>query len=208
MWKRWIIVVACLALVTSRLRWPDAKVDTSTVWLLAIAALAFVMPELKALAPYIKRIKIGDTEIELVEQISRLGREVEKAQESVAKSPTAEWPASTTSEINEILLETSKDPRAALLLVAAKLEQQVRARIEEAGLAESKRFMSLSQIVNVGVSAGIFPQELMPAFRDFWTVRNRVAHGEAFEVESSNLFSLISLGTELLKMVSVKKTDG
>ena len=52
-------------------------------------------------------------------------------------------------------------------------------------------------MVDLGVSKGIFPQEFLPAFRDFWAVRNRVAHGAAFDVDDSYILSLISLGTQL-----------
>ncbi|MCK4394689.1 hypothetical protein KAX17_17445, partial [Candidatus Bipolaricaulota bacterium] len=56
----------------------------------------------------------------------------------------------------------------------------------------------------------VFPEEFLSAFRDFWAVRNQVAHGAAFDVPDSYILSLVSLGTELLKALtsSVRKDGG
>ena len=47
--------------------------------------------------------------------------------------------------------------------------------------------------------------EILPAFQDFWSIRNSVAHGRALEVSDASVLSLVSLGTELLKVVSARK---
>ncbi len=111
---------------------------------------------------------------------------------------------SLSPEVEEILHESSKDPRAALLLLSAKIESQVKKRLQEANL--STRY-PLGKAMQVGVDAGLFAQEILPAFRDFWAVRNRVAHAEAFDVEDSTILALVSIGTELLKVLSTAKSS-
>jgi hypothetical protein len=203
--KRWILVAACLALVVARIIFPNAQIDINSIWLIGIAALLFVLPDLKSVAPYIKKIRVGDTELELKESIENLEKEVERAQDAAAKEKEASVSGSFSSEIEKVLEESSKDPKAALLLLSAKIEQQLRNRLEESGISTDRVF-SASRYVEIGVREGIFPQDFFPAFRDFWSVRNRVAHGAAFDIDDAYILSLVSLGTELLRIASTTNT--
>jgi hypothetical protein len=199
--KRWLLIIACLALIVLRVIFPNAQADPNSIWLMGIAALIFILPDLKSVAPYIKKIKVGDTELELKESIGNLGKEVEKAQDAAALEQKATVSGNVSLEIEKVLEESGKDPKAALLLLSAKIEQQLRNRLEEAGIS-TDRVYSASRYVEMGVKADIFPQDFFPAFRDFWSVRNRVAHGVAFDVDDSYILSLVSLGTDLLKIAS------
>jgi hypothetical protein len=204
--KRWFLFVMCLVLIVARFRWPAVKVDSTTVWLLLIAALVFLLPEVKAIIPYIRKLKVAGVEVELREDLVKLASEVDEARKSVAEIGAASASQEAYSSIDGILRETSKDPRAALLLLASKLEEQVRNRMNSNQQPFGHRFRPLPQMVEEGIKAGLFPEEVLPAFRDFWNIRNRVAHGEAFEVSNASIVSLISLGTELLKLVSTEGT--
>jgi len=201
-WKRWLIIITCLGLVAARLIWPHIQFDAVTIWLIAIAAFFLIIPDPRALFPYIKRIKLWEAEIELKEEVKELGREVDKVQESVANKPGVELSKSLSPDVEEVLRESSKDPRAALLLLSAKIESQVKKRLQEANL--NFRY-PLGKAMEVGVEAGLFPREILSAFRDFWAVRNRIAHSEAFDVEDSTILALVSIGTELLKALSTEK---
>ena len=202
--RRWVIIVTCLALIILRLFNTSTQLDINIIWLVGIAALLFVLPDLKSVAPYVKRVKFGDAELELKEKIGDLGKEVEKAEEAAAENSstgvTKESTQKVSNEVEEILQESSRNPRAALLLLSSRLEEQLRDRLEQSGI--SSRKYPISKSVDIGVSQGLFPPEFLSAFRDFWAVRNRVAHGSAFDVDDAYILSLISLGTQLLKIVS------
>lgn len=193
-WKRMLIAVICLGFAGLRVVFPDAQVDSVSVWLLAIAAAMFVLPEVQSVLPYIRRLRVGDTEIELVE---KLQREVARATESVAEKKLA-----ADDSADELLREAGRSPEAALLLLSSKLEQKVRQRLMEAGMAEAQTLISLPKLIELGVERGLFPRSLHPAMQDFWQARNAIAHGRAFDVPNSTLFSLISLGAQLLRAVS------
>ena len=79
-WKRWLIIITCLGLVTVRLIWPHIQFDAVTIWLIVIAAFFLIIPEPRVFFPYIKRVKLWEAEIELKEEVKELGREVDKAQ--------------------------------------------------------------------------------------------------------------------------------
>jgi hypothetical protein len=198
--KRWIIIAVCLGLVILRMFMPALPIDAYTVWLVAIAALFFILPDLRTLAPYFKRIKIGEyAEFEL-QELRKLESEIERAQSALPERPAAAYAGSVTDEVDQVLQESGKNPRAALLLLSARIEEQIRKRLQEAGLSIK---YPLDRSVQAGIEAGLFPQAFLPAFKDFWTVRNRVAHGVGFDVDDAYILSLISLGTQLLRITSV-----
>ncbi len=204
MLKRFIIVTICITLLTLRILLPNAGVDITTVLLVLIAAVALFLPDFRLLSPYIKRVKIGDfAEVELKEKIEKLDAEVKKAEDAASanKGPKTKNSDNISPDIEKILEESSKDPRAALLLLSSKLEQQLGRKLEQAGI-DTGRDYSITRLVNRGVEANVFPKEFGAAFRDFASVRNQVAHGKAFDVDDSYILSLISLGTELLKAIS------
>src|SRR5438874_2673186 len=177
-WKRMFIALVCLGFAALRLVFPEAQVDAVSVWLLAIAAAMFMLPEIQTVLPYIKRLRVGDTEIELVE---KLEKEVAKATASVAD----QTPGATG--VDDLLREAGRSPEAALLLLSSKLEQQVRQRLMEAGMPEAQTMMSLPVLLERGVERGLFSQSVLSAMRDFWAVRNDIAHGRAFAVSNSTL---------------------
>ena len=200
--KRWLLIVLCVTLVVLRVANSTIAVDQSVVWLVALAALLLVLPELKALTPYIKRIKVGDTEIELQEAIGKLSKEVDRAEEEASeRGAPSTTSTQTTSDVEEVLEDTRKDPRAALLLLSSKIEGQLRQRLEEADIKTAGVY-SLIRLVDIGVHQQVFTPDFGRAMRDFASVRNRVAHGEIFDVEDSYLYSLVSLGAQLLKIAS------
>ena len=94
-----------------------------------------------------------------------------------------------------------------MLLLSTKIEREIKKSLDEAGVVLPNKYISASEAVQKGVRAGIFSDEFSSAFRDFWTVRNRVAHAEGFDVSDNTILSLISLGTELLKVISPKGTS-
>jgi hypothetical protein len=206
-WKRSVIVLCCIALIVARYIYPSVQIDTTTVWLVAIAAIAFLFPEIKSFTPYIKRVKIGDTEVELKDEIEKLGNEVEKAQESASQRLTItpmgpDLLDRSSFEIESVLENALKDPRATLLLLSAKIEKELKNRLSETGI-NTERVYSFRELSRLAVEKEILSKESASALDDFGKVRNRVAHGEAFDVEDYVIYSLISLGTKLLQIISV-----
>lgn len=206
-WKRGLLIAACFGLIAVRWFWPSVPVDTTTLWLVVIAAILFLAPDLKDLTPYIKRIRIGDAELELKEKIEELAPEVQRARDAAAAKADPSAPRESAEaaarDIDKVLEESSVDPRAALLLVSSKIEQQLHNRLTEAGVPVGRN-PSAIRSVEIGVREGVFPKEFLNAFRDFWVVRNQVIHSTVFNVSSAYLLSLVSLGTELLKALSNK----
>ena len=204
-WKRWLIIITCLGLVAVRFIWPHIQFDAVTIWLVVIAAFFLINPDPRAFFPYVKRVKLWEAEIELKEEVKELGKEVDKAQESVGKNPELEISKNLTPEVDEVLHVAARNPRAALLLLSAKIDHQAKRRLMEAGLKEGNRVVSAPQAIKIGVNAGHFPKEVESPFKNFWTVRNKVVHDEAFHVDDNTILALISLGTVILTLLSTEK---
>ena len=194
-WKRVFIAVLCLAFAIAHAVVPSATVDATSVWLLAIAAAMFLLPDLKTLLPYLKRVKVGDTEIEL----EKLGREVERAAESVAGKQSL-----PPANVEDVLKEAGRSPQAALLLLSSKIEEEVRERLRAAGVKGADSMISLPKLVERAVAQGVYGDSILPALEDFWAARNDVAHGRGFDVADQTLFSLISIGLQLYKALTAR----
>ncbi len=203
--KRFVVVILCTIFVVAGMLSPTMKIDSNAIWLIGIAAIVFVLPNLRSLMPYVKKIKIGDAELELREDISVLEREVERATDAVAEqSGTTALKGSdnkAASDVEKVIEEAAKSPRAALLLLSAKIEEKLRRVLRDADI-DYQPVSSSTRLVELGVKHQIFPLEILSAIRDFASVRNRVAHGAAFDIDDSYILSIISLGTQLLNVIS------
>ena len=125
----------------------------------------------------------------------------------------AELPADFWTEVDEVLKEASKDPRAALLLLSSKIDSAVRERFEEAQIdirygSAILRFPPTQQAIELGIEKGIFPPSALSAYQEFRIIRNKIAHEYTFKVDTDTILSVISLGTQLLKVLSTEKPDG
>jgi hypothetical protein len=134
-----------------------------------------------------------------------LEKEVERAQESATGQTAAAVTIGTQEEAQDVLRVSSTNARAALLLLASKIEERIRKSLAGSGLDTNRPFMPLMRMVEQGVREHALPEEVLPALRDFWQLRNRVGHGDALDVPDSMVMSLISLRLEILKIIPVSR---
>jgi hypothetical protein len=207
-WKKYLVIILCLTLITVHSMWPHLLFDSINIWLGLAAIGLFLLPKPDFLFPYMKRVKrFKAWELEL--ELSDLESKVEKAE---VENLEAEIPKNISPEVEEVLREAAKDPRAALLLLASKIETTVRIRFEEAQMdirsgGAILRFPPTSRAIDIGVQQGLFPPTALSAYKDFQGLRNRIAHDYTFQVDNATILSLISLGSELLKLLSAKKLE-
>ena len=94
--KRAAVVLGCAGLAAVRLKYPDAKVDAITVWLSVIAAVVLLMPsDVGALLKFIRRIRVGDNEVEFNALTPEEARR--KTQEEIGEATTEGDPSSSGS---------------------------------------------------------------------------------------------------------------
>ncbi len=79
--RRWAVVLALLLLALLHGIWPSRlRLDWPMIALIAVAVALMLEPELAAVLPFVKRLKIGEAEIELWKSMDELHKEVEKAE--------------------------------------------------------------------------------------------------------------------------------
>jgi hypothetical protein len=214
-WQRSLIAGICVLIVFARIIFPGLNVDWISVVLLIIAMTAFVLPRLNDMLPYvvkvlpyIKKAKLAGIEIELSDEIQKLAKDVDKAQEALGAEKNLKIASEFTQGEAEVLKQIKTDPRAALLLLAARIEQQVMLQLERHGLWPPGTFLPPRRAIELGVQHQVFPNEILAPFNEFWSIRNEVAHAMAFGVDTSLIMSLISVGLQLLKLISVEEGHG
>ncbi|HEY1348993.1 MAG TPA: hypothetical protein VGF67_05140 [Ktedonobacteraceae bacterium] len=142
---------------------------------------------------------------QIKEEVKDVVREVEKAQAYIVEQPGLEISRDVLSNIDQILHTSSINPQATLLLLSAEIERQMGLRLQEAGLQPDTNYVSPRQAIDLAMKADLLPKDTLSAFRDFFAVRNKVAHNAAFDVDESTILALVSIGIELLKLVGAKK---
>lgn len=209
--KRLILIFILIGLLVLHLFSSTKKIDINALWLISLAGIMFILPGLEIFIPYVKRLKVGDVEIELGD----LKREVEKATEAVNQQADSSLTTSdqltlkdsnqkVDSDIQTVLEIAGKSPKAALLLLYAKIEASIHNLFEQADIALPRTY-SLNRLVELGVRDLGFPPEVLSAVREFSNVRNHVAHGVSLEIDDNVVLSVITTGTQLLKTISAIK---
>lgn len=92
-------------------------------------------------------------------------------------------------------IKADSDPRGALVLVSAALEQAVAASLESIG-ERPKRSTLLG--IRLGIERGIFVQSIEPAVREFLAVRNKVVHEGGTDIPDDEVRSLLYMGVDLV----------
>ena len=213
-WHRTLVVLVCVALVAAHVQWPTLAIDWITVSLVGISLIAIMLPSLTSLRPlartvlpYVRKVKVAGIEIEISEEIRKLFEDVEEATEALADRRLLPSEAYETAHA-EVIEVLKTDARAALMVLAARIEQFMSIRLAQHGLREHGEQLTMRQMLSSGIKKGIFSREIVKPIEEFWDLRNRIAHGAAFDVELATVQSLVSVGLDVLKLVALEETDG
>jgi len=204
---RWITICLSLVLAGAHLAFPGVYIDSIAIGLFVIALVAFVAPALTVLFPHLRRFRLGSFELELAHGIAKLAGAVDHAKET---SPMPALPPSDqgrTSRVEEVIKEAAQDPRAALLLLSTKIETALRELASRSGIFEARRGVPLPILVRQIADSNQLDPAILPAFRDFWAIRNRIAHEAQFNVPDRVLYSLIDLGADILQMLEASSVE-
>jgi len=201
---RWVVTVICMGIIVVRAVWPELRFDNISVILLVLAAVSALLPELYKHIGKIKKVKIGDVEVELEEKLKKLAGETEAA-ESAVQDRKGQLVMETTQEdfVIQRLEQAGTDPRAALLLIAIEIERTVRDLAEASDIPHPRRTHPVSRLLAMLADRQVVDERLVGLFRDFWSVRNAVVHGHHFELSEGKLYELIELGMRLLRLLQV-----
>lgn len=196
---RYLVALSAALLISARVCWPDLTFDDISLTLFIIASLALLVPDIGGLINRVRKIKHGNTEIELDENISTIAKSAEELEKSNETLPNRKLSTSAyTPEVSAKIENSANDPRAALLLLSIELEKSINNLARKLGLAEKA---PLIRTVWKLEEKGVFSNQLALMFRDYWHVKNKIAHGVDHEISREHIYAMVNLGLVILKQI-------
>jgi len=196
LWAQIALSVAILALIILHVVLPKLAIDSITVTFLVLLLIVWVLP-------WIKSFKIpGGTEIQM--------REVEKAQESLAKVDLPRRPQPPTNltitAIDGVELDKSslrdqlldQDPNLALASLRIEIEKRLRELAAKRGIFVQK-IAGVMQVTQILRQRGALDPKLDSSLLEIIALCNRAVHGAMVETEVAR--RTVALGEDLLSVL-------
>lgn len=208
--RRVLAGVLVSGVIVAHVGWSShVSLDWPTIALVAIVVGVVFAPEISKLLPLIKRIKVGEAEIELQESVQKLHKEVEKAEEGTG-AHVALWESHSRRAAaaqeepgseNAILDLAAKDKESAIVRLTIEIEKELAALFEKKKLG-AKPPRTIRELVEQLVAAQSLSRATGAAILEFRDVRNRVIHpNQAGTVPPSALASAIDSGIRILRIL-------
>lgn len=180
------------------------KAIASLLWpILAFAALFLFRPEIRSILQRIRKGKVLGQELELQESLNRLESSKNAALAEAEAQPSAQLPVpapetdTADDVIREVLREAGESPKAGLLLLSAEIERQLREILLSNGWAQPGRPLPLTRSLGLLAEKGNLPPGLLNATRDFYRVRNEIAHGMG--ASEGDVLRAVDAGTDIYR---------
>ena len=196
--RHWVVSVS-LFVVSLRAAFPNLRIDEVSLWLLILAAIAALVPDIGGIVERVKKVKKGDFELEFEGRLEDLKRKTEET-EQVLEAKDLEFgdiPGELRSRITRSLVE----PRAALITVAIEIEGRLREIADTYEISHRGRFFSPRRTIENLAEAGQVEEHIPALFADFWATRNQAIHSRKFVPDQDQLYSLVDLGMRILSIL-------
>lgn len=205
--SRYLALSICWIIIFVKMFFPEIIFDDTSFKVLLIITLLVLMPDIKESLNKI-RLKHGDFELIIGAEISKLEDRTTEAESLIKMEPESD---STTNiiyedisiELKNKLIETSSDPRGSLMILAIEIEAKIRELAKMVQVTDDKRPYPILRLLMIMTQKEYIPEEILPVFRDFWDIRNRVIH-EGYKVDKEMLFPLVELGLRILRLLPSK----
>ncbi len=186
--KEWADLIRALAACA----WP----------LFAFISLYCFRNEFRGLLERLKRGKVlgQDFEFAGLDELDRSTKQLEK-EVAALPAPLDQVVGNQTENedvITTILRESARSPKAALLLLSAQLEREVRHYLAATGRLEGTVF-SLRRAVELLANLGVLPAHVGGSLALFTSVRNSIVHGGA--ATNDDILRAIDSGITILKAI-------
>jgi hypothetical protein len=183
------------------------SLDWPTVCLLIAGVLLCFSRRSMALLPYIKRLKLGEAEIELQEKLTDLAatvRALEEGPKGTQQSNLAAEQLTDTALESTILDLAAKDKSAALVRLAIELEKEMVLLCKEIGI--ELRRPTWREAAETLMRKQIIEPPLARALIEFRDIRNQVIHsGLGGPVQETLIDRALDNGLQLLRLLKEKK---
>jgi len=183
--------------------------DWPTVVLLISGAVLCFSAHVVELLPYIKRVRLGEAEVELQDRVKDLSADVERLED---ETHTAQAPRNrvnlkqiTDTTVESTILDlATKDKRAALLRLAIDIENELAQLCGDTGTDPGR--VTWRSLVDALAKKGVLEPRFASALIEFRDVRNRVIHsGLRGPIRDDLLTRSIDNGLQLLRLLKAAR---
>lgn len=163
-------------------------------------------PEIRSILQRIRKGKLLGQELELQESLVRLESSTSAALADVEAQPLPQLPAPKADNENadevarQVLREAGENPKAGLLLLSAEIERTLREILQSNGWAPPGRVLSPSRSLQLLAANGSLATSLLDATREFYRVRNEIAHG--IGASEGDVLRAVDAGTEIYRALT------
>ena len=198
----------CLLIVLARFVHPALMYDSDSRDLIVIAVICILVPDIVRLIARIRKLKIGENEVELGLALDDLANKTKAAEDHVDSDPAENYRRSgpsVTANVERYL----RDPRGGLIAVAVDIEERVSNLLSQRNVPATKRaYASPMHGVEILARHGVVVPELPMLMRDFWHVRNKAFHRSDLQLTEKDVLRLVDLGVRILDLLAITRDDG
>jgi len=168
--------------------------------ILAIVAFWSLRGEIRGLVARLQTAKVLGQEITLREDLDQLEASASAAVSVASALPPPESePASAgeSDQVRRILDEAARSPKAALLILSAEIERELRILMGSMGMLK-RRFLSSMDLAITGLREhGSLSSHISASAALFLAVRNRLVHG--YDASDDDILRAIDSGIKILE---------
>lgn len=182
--------IAALISALSALLWP----------VLGFTIICIFKSEIKELLGRLKKGKLLGQELELEPALKELQSNAVAVAKEVDALPgkASQTGSHDEVEVTEILKHATASPKAALVLLSAAIERELRECMAGLGFFQGRNRIIVSEAVReLSLRTGNMPEHLADSIKNFIAVRNRIVHGR--DSTSDEVLSALDSGIMILR---------
>ncbi|WP_426332693.1 hypothetical protein ACN9MH_15385 [Paenibacillus silvae] len=200
------LVFLGITVIVLRMFFEKIRFDNTSLSILFLLVLILLVPNIQDLILRVKKIKIGESEVEWNEQVKELKESIEEVEESKIDHKEDETKQTNDTEddipnvdyFKESLKPYLDEPRIVLILIAIEIERRVRYLAFDSG---TKIIESHRQALREVVDKNLLPTNILILSDQFMRIRGFVVHGRDDELSNKDIYETANLGLRILKLL-------
>lgn len=192
--KRIFLIAVVLGLLYVNVFLETYKIDNTSLSLLIVLVLLVLLPDYIKIFEKIKKLKIGDNEIEIEHKINELEKKVVNLSVDKLENNIPD------NVINNIKQGFSNQ-RSTLITIGIEIEKRILELVEINGITKNPGFFSPKLMLDKLIDNNVINSSIKELFLDFWKIRNMASHSYNFDYDDSRLNEIANIGFKLLVLL-------
>lgn len=195
---RYIIATLALVIILTRILFPTITFDGQSLTLFLFSAIVLLIPDIGNLIQRIRKVKVGGVELELSEELKQLANQTAETEKKIDISNSQTELLSSLEKELERFISAGINPKLLLIQIAIEIEKVLFSLANQNNLDQGKLPLATARLIQLLSEKGVLDQSILPLFKSFWSVRNKIVHGVDAEINENQVINLTELGRRLL----------